>query len=235
MNKLEITVGETSNREREVYRTLRTNIEFTGVENRVIAVTSCAPNDGKSTVSYQLANAFAETGKKTLLIDADLRKSVLLNRLDIQENVKGLSHVLSGQASINDVICATNQPNFYIIPAGVFPTNPTELLGNDRFEKLISAVRDVFKYVIVDTPPIGSVIDAAVVAKQCDGTILVLSADSAPRGVAKSVVDQIRSSNENILGVVLNKVNTKSTGYYGHYGHYGYYGGSYGKYDEDKK
>ena len=77
MNKLEITVDEISSREREIYRTLRTNIEFTGIENRVIAVTSCAPNDGKSTVSYELAGAFAENGKKTLLIDADLRKSVL--------------------------------------------------------------------------------------------------------------------------------------------------------------
>ena len=84
MNRLEITVEEISSQEREIYRTLRTNIEFTGIENRVIAVTSCAPNDGKSTVSYELASAFAENGKKTLLIDADLRKSILLNRLGIQ-------------------------------------------------------------------------------------------------------------------------------------------------------
>ena len=137
MNKLEITVDEISSREREIYRTLRTNIEFTGIENRVIAVTSCVPNDGKSTVSYELAGAFAENGKKTLLIDADLRKSVLLNRLGIQEQVKGLSHVLSGQCNINDVICATNRTNLYMIPAGVFPTNPTELVGNERFEKLL--------------------------------------------------------------------------------------------------
>ncbi len=215
-------MDEISSREREIYRTLRTNIEFTGIENRVIAVTSCAPNDGKSTVSYELAGAFAKNGKKTLLIDADLRKSVLLNHLGIQEEVKGLSHVLSGQCNINDVICSTNKPNLYMIPAGVFPTNPTELLSNDRFVKLLNAVKDVFTYVIVDTPPIGSVIDAAVVAKACDGTVLVLKSDAISRAEAKSAVEQIRSSNSNILGVVLNRVDVKSNGYYGKYKDYGY-------------
>lgn len=228
MNRLEITVEEISSQEREIYRTLRTNIEFTGIENRVIAVTSCAPNDGKSTVAYELASAFAENGKKTLLIDADLRKSVLLNRLGIQEKIKGLSHVLSGQCSINDTICATNKTNLYMIPAGVFPTNPTELLGNDRFSKLIQAVKDVFQYVIIDTPPIGNVIDAAVVAKKCDGTVLVVKSDAISRAEAKSAVEQIRSSNDNILGVVLNKVDVKSNGYYGKYGKYKEYG--YGNY-----
>lgn len=229
MNKLGITVEEISSREREIYRTLRTNIEFTGVENRVIAVTSCAPNDGKTTVAYELASAFAENGKKTLLIDADLRKSVLLNRLGIQEEVKGLSHVLSGQCNINDTICATNKQNLYIIPAGVLPTNPTELLGNERFGKLINAVKDVFQYIVVDTPPIGSVIDAAVVAKQCDGTVLVVKSDAISRAAAKSAVEQIQSSNKNILGVVLNKVNVKTSGYYGKYGKYKDYAG-YGDY-----
>lgn len=228
MNRLEITVEEISSQEREIYRTLRTNIEFTGIENRVIAVTSCAPNDGKSTVAYELASAFAENGKKTLLIDADLRKSALLNRLGIQEEIKGLSHVLSGQCSINDTICATNKTNLYMILAGVFPTNPTELLGNDRFSKLIQAVKDVFQYVIIDTPPIGNVIDAAVVAKKCDGTVLVVKSDAISRAEAKSAVEQIRSSNDNILGVVLNKVDVKSNGYYGKYGKYKEYG--YGNY-----
>lgn len=115
-----------------------------------------------------------------------------------------------------------------MIPAGVFPTNPTELLGNERFEKLLKAVKDVFTYVIVDTPPIGSVIDAAVVAKICDGTVLVLKSDRISRAAAKSAVEQIKSSNSNILGVVLNKVDVKSTGYYGKYGKYKDY--DYGNY-----
>ena len=115
-----------------------------------------------------------------------------------------------------------------MIPAGVFPTNPTELLGNERFSKLVQAVKDVFQYVIIDTPPIGNVIDAAVVAKKCDGTVLVVKSDAISRAAAKSAVEQIRSSNDNILGVVLNKVDVKSTGYYGKYGKYKEYG--YGNY-----
>lgn len=86
-----------SRQEREIFRTLRTNIEFTGVENRIIAVTSCMPNDGKSTVAFNMACIFVESGKKTLLMDADLRKSVLLKRLRVSGNMKGLSHLLSGQ------------------------------------------------------------------------------------------------------------------------------------------
>lgn len=209
-----------SRQEREIFRTLRTNIEFTGVENRIIAVTSCMPNDGKSTVAFNLACTFAESGKKTLLVDADLRKSVLLKRLRLNGNMKGLSHLLSGQSSVGDTIYAANIENLYLLPTGVFPSNPTELLGNKRFGQLIAALRDNFEYVIVDTPPIGSVIDAAVVAKQCDGTILVVAADRISKGDAVAVTEQMRAANENILGVVLNKVNLKSSGYYGKYGNY---------------
>ncbi|MFQ7501541.1 MAG: CpsD/CapB family tyrosine-protein kinase, partial [Blautia coccoides] len=108
MDKLEIK-GEISlsSREREVYRTLRTNLEFTGVENRVIAVTSCTPNDGKSTVAYNLALALAESGRNTLLIDADMRKSVLVHRLRVEGALKGLSHYLSGQNELGDVVYGT--------------------------------------------------------------------------------------------------------------------------------
>lgn len=207
-----------SRQEREIFRTLRTNIEFTGVENRIIAVTSCMPNDGKSTVAFNMACIFAESGKKTLLMDADLRKSVLLKRL--RGNMKGLSHLLSGQASAADAIYSTNIEKLYLMPTGVFPSNPTELLGNERFQQLIAALRDNFEYVIVDTPPVGNVIDAAVVAKQCDGTILVLAADRISKGDAIAVTEQMRAANENILGVVLNKVDLKSSGYYGKYGNY---------------
>lgn len=133
-----------SRQEREIFRTLRTNIEFTGVENRIIAVTSCMPNDGKSTVAFNMACIFAESGKKTLLMDADLRKSVLLKRLRVSGNMKGLSHLLSGQASAADAIYSTNIEKLYLMPTGVFPSNPTELLGNERFQQLIAALRDNF-------------------------------------------------------------------------------------------
>lgn len=231
MNKITINSQKRSSlRQKEIYRTLRTNIEFTGVENRVIAVTSCMPNDGKSTVSYNLACAFAESGKTTLLIDADLRKSVMVNRLKMEGQQKGLSHFLSGQAEVNDVLYSTNQKNLYMMPSGVFPVNPTELLGNERFQKLLKAVKESFQYVIVDTPPLGSVIDAAVAAQKCDGTVLVMAANGTSRNLARNVVDQLDAARVKILGVVLNKVNIRQNSQYGKY--YGAYYGHYGS--EDK-
>ncbi|BFL47571.1 CpsD/CapB family tyrosine-protein kinase [Lactonifactor longoviformis] len=226
MEKLEIRDDvELSNREKEVYRTLRTNLEFTGVENRAIAVTSCTPNDGKSVVSYNLSLALAESGKNTLFVDADLRKSVLVHRLNLKNPSKGLSHLLSGQVGANDVIYSTNKKNLFMIPSGIFPSNPTELLSNGRFEKLVAGLKGTFDYIVVDTPPLGSVIDAAVIAKICDGSVLVLAADKSSRNEAKSVVGQLKAANSNVLGVVLNKVDYKGNGYYGKK-----YGGYYGKY-----
>ena len=106
------------------------------------------------------------------------------------------------------------------MPTGVFPSNPTELLGNERFQQLSTVLRESFEYVIVDTPPIGNVIDAAVAAKQCDGTILVMAADRISKGDAIAATEQMRAANENILGVVLNKVDLKDSSYYGKYGTY---------------
>lgn len=221
-----------SNREKEMYRTLRTNLEFTGVENRVIAITSCAPDDGKSTVSYNLACALAESGKSTLIVDADLRKSVLVQRYKINREMTGLSHFLSGKIDTTDVIYATNKEKLYLLPTGVFPTNPTELLGNNRMEILITALKKVFDYVIIDTPPLGSVIDAAVVSKFCDASMLVLASNQSSKAEAKRVISQLKTANPNFLGVVLNKVDMKDSGYY--YKRYGYgYGSYYGKKKHD--
>ena len=126
MNKLELMEREPLTRqEREVYRTLRTNIEFTGIENKVIAITSCMQDDGKSTISLNLAGAFAENGKRTLYIDADLRKSVFIQRFGIKGKPEGLSHYLSGQSTVNDVIYKTNKDNLYVIPVGAYPSIPT--------------------------------------------------------------------------------------------------------------
>lgn len=220
---------ELSLREKEVYRALRTNLEFTGVENKVIAVTSCTPDDGKTVVSYNLSVALAESEKTTLLVDADLRRSVLMQRLNVNRLSKGLSHFLAGHATGEDVIYCSSQKNLYLIPPGIFPSNPTELLGNHRFVKLMDYVRKSFDYVIVDTPPLGNVIDAAVIAKQCDGSILVVSSNKSSRKEVQQVANQLKSANSNLLGVVLNKVNYKEKGYYSKkYGYHSYYGG-YGK------
>lgn len=218
-----------TNREKEVFRTLRTNLEFTGIENRAIVVTSRLANDGKTTVSYYLAAALAESGKKTLYVDADLRKSVFVYRMQIEGNPKGLSHYLSGKENWQDVVYSTNYKNLYVMPTGVFPSNPTELLGNGRLKQGIEEMKEVYDYVIIDAPPIGLVIDAAVIARAADASIMVLAADSSSRNDVKRIIGQLKTANPNFLGVVLNKVETKKRGYYGKYGKYGDYG-SYGYY-----
>ena len=228
MDKLELLNMDTlTPQEKEIYRVLRTNIEFTGVENKVLAITSCQPDDGKTTVSYQLACAFADNGKKTLFIDADLRKSVFVQRFGITGNPIGLSHCLSGQATIADTIYKTNKEKLFVMPVGAYPSTPTELLAKDRLKQLLDELKKVFDYVIVDTPPLGNVVDAAVIAKRCDASILVMAADNSSRSLAKSVVAQLRRANPNFLGVVLNKVDMKGNVYYRRkYGKYynAYYG-----------
>ena len=230
MDKLELVerVPLTSH-EKEVYRTLRTNVEFTGVENRVLAITSCAPDEGKTTVAYNLANAFAENGKKALYIDADLRKTVFVQRYGVEGNPKGLSHYLSGQAAIKDIVYKTNKERFYVIPIGKFPSNPTELFNKERFGQLLEELKKVFDYIIIDTPPLGSVVDAAIVAKKCDASMLVVTADECSRSVVKRIIAQLKVANPNFLGVILNKVNMKGSSYYSKkYG--GYYGKKYRSY-----
>ena len=150
-------------RTREAYKMLRTNIEFSGDNNKVIFITSTTPGEGKSTVSFELAMSFAQNGMKTLLIDADTRKSVMKNRWRKGKIKYGLTHYLSGKNELTDVISVSDEPNFCMIFAGPVPPNPSELVGNDRFAELIESARETFDMIIVDTPPIGSVIDAAVI------------------------------------------------------------------------
>lgn len=246
-----ITINPTGKLDRqkgEIIRTLRANIEFTGVENRVIAITSTHPNDGKTTTSFYLAGAFADAGKKTLFVDADLRKSVFIGEYRIKNAEFGLSHLLSGQRSLDEVIYDTNIENLSVIVAGTFPTNPSELVGNPRFAAMLEKAREEFDYIIIDTPPIGVVIDAAVIAKQCDGSIFITASDSISRNVARSMVEQLRAANKNILGCVITKADIgrgkyyysrspyygKRGSYYGYgYGGYGY--GSYGTKQETKQ
>lgn len=220
---------------KEAFKTLRTNIEFSGSDLKVVAVTSCTPNEGKSSTAMELAKAFAEAGKKTLLIDADMRKSVLVGRYKTGAVKLGLTHVLVGRERLSDVICKTNFPNLYMIFAGPVPPNPSELLGSENFENVVQKTRQLFDYVIVDTPPLGSVIDAAVAAKKCDGTILVVENNAISYKFVQQVKEQLDKTGSKILGVVLNKVDMSTKGVYGHYGRYygKYYGKYYGQYGKE--
>lgn len=209
----------------EAYKKLRTNIEFSGADKRVIVFTSCTANEGKSTVSLSLAMSLAEGGKNVLFIDADLRKSVLLDRYRVYDEVKGLSHFLSGQSSANDIIYKTQFPKLYMIFAGIVPPNPAELLESKGFEALIISAKKAYDYVIIDAPPLGGVIDGAIIAKHSDAAVLVIAANSISYRFARGVKRQLEKSGCPILGAVLNKTNIKQNRYYGKY--YGKYYGDY--------
>ena len=209
----------------EAYKRVRTNITFSGEDIRVVAVTSSIPNEGKSEVSFRLAQAFAEDGKKVLYIDADIRKSVTVARYGVDRETKGLSHYLSGQTkNLEDVIYETNIDNLSMIFTGAKAPNPAELLGRPKFANMLKTLKEQYDFIILDCPPLGSVIDAVLVAKNCDGTILVIESDNVSYKMVQNVKKQLDQSDCKILGVVLNKVQSGGKGYYGYYkGYYGYY------------
>lgn len=126
MQSLHITIPAMDRRGSEAYKTLRANLQFCGKDIKSIAITSCTPAEGKSTVSLNMAKSLAESGKRVLFIDADLRKSVLVSRCQVKQAVKGLSHYLSGQCAFADVVYSTNVPNLHMIFAGPVPPNPAE-------------------------------------------------------------------------------------------------------------
>lgn len=217
----------------EYYNSIRTNIQFSGRELKTIVLTSVQPNEGKTTTSVNLAVSFARAGFKTLLIDADVRNSVMSGTFKADERYEGLSSYLSGNADLSMVISKTNVENLMVIPAGQVPPNPTTLLQNSNFNYMIETVKDVFDYVIIDTPPIGLVIDAAIVAQRSDASIIVTEAGVIKRRFLQRAKDQMEQSGAQFLGIILNKIeDTVDT--YGGYGSYGSYG-NYGKNTSHKK
>lgn len=218
----------------EAIKTLRTNLIFSGPSVRVIGVTSFGAAEGKSTISFQTAISFAQAGKRVLLVDADLRKSVLPRRLRVKSKMEGLSHYLTGQNNANELIRSTDIPGLYIMFSGARVPNSAEMLGSDNFAKLIPALKESFDYIIVDTAPLGQVIDCAVMAPYLDGVVMVVDATKNSYKLERRVKSQIEKAGGKILGVVLNQVDfSRKHGYYG-YGkkYYGYYNYSYGSEEE---
>lgn len=204
---------------------LKTNLAFCGKDIKVITITSSVPNEGKSSVAFDLSKTMAEGGKKILMVDADLRKSVLAAKYHIQGIDKGLSHYLTGQAEIEDIIYETETEGFYLSVAGPLSPDPTSLLDSDQFQKFIDKVREDYDYVIIDAPPLGVVIDAAIIGKYCDGAVLVIEQGVIKRKVVQDVIKQLKRGKVRILGAVLNKVDER-IGAYGAYDYkysYSYY------------
>lgn len=210
----------------EYYNSIRTNIQFSGRDLKVITLTSVQPGEGKSTTSANIAISFAKAGLKTLLIDADIRNSVMSGTFKADEKYEGLSSYLSGNAELSAVISHTNIENLMLIPAGHVPPNPTTLLQNSNFNFMIDTVKELFDYVIIDTPPIGLVIDSAIISQKADANILVTEAGAIKRRFIQKAKEQMEQSGALFLGVILNKVEETldSYGGYGSYGAYGNYG-----------
>ena len=204
---------------------LKINLAFCGKDIKVITITSSVQNEGKSLVAFDLSKTMAESGKKILMVDADLRKSVLAAKYHIQGIDKGLSHYLTGQAEIEDIIYETETEGFYLSVAGPLSPDPTSLLDSDQFQKFIDKVREDYDYVIIDAPPLGVVIDAVIIGKYCDGAVLVIEQGVIKRKVVQDVIKQLKRGKVRILGAVLNKVDER-IGAYGAYDYkysYSYY------------
>ena len=204
----------------EAIKTLRTNIQFTGKNVKTILLTSCYPNEGKSDIAMQLAQEMGKAGKSVLLIDADLRKSAYVVRYKVKRSIKGLSEFLSGQASESEIKYTTNFQNVDIIFSGPSAPNPSELLEDPSFGELMKRVRTEYDFVLLDTPPIMTVIDAAVIAKESDGAVLVIESGRVSYKAAQKALDQLRKSDCKVLGAVLNKVDIKRDKYYSDYSSY---------------
>lgn len=215
----------------EAIRTLRTNIKYSGKYMKVIMFTSSLPDEGKSLISFAYAQAQAQLGLKTLYIDTDIRKSCFQTRFNVRERVIGLSQYLTGQIDISEIIYETDIPNLSVIFSGPYSPNPVELLEDESFAALVGYASRMYDCVVIDTPPIGSVIDGAIVAQYCDGAVIVVESGAISRKLLQHVRDQLLLADCRILGVVMNKVKQEDTTYskYGRYGKYGRYS-RYGKY-----
>ena len=212
---------------REAYNSLRANVQFCDAEIKTIAITSCDANEGKSTISINLAKSFAMAGKKVLLVDADMRNSTMVRKYVRESGIYGLSQFLSGQVELDDALFHTQIPNFDIMFAGKYPPNPVELLANKRFTEFIQTQREIYDYVFIDTPPLGLVIDCAVVSHVCDGAIMVVASGKIKSRQALMVKDQLEKSGTHVIGAVLNHISARKNAYMRKYYSKYYYSNSY--------
>ena len=212
---------------------LRVNVGFTGVDKKVIMLSSSRPNEGKSFVSTNLWIELAKAGKQVCFIDADMRNSYMRSNLrmkfsDSESGFVGLSHYLAG-ANMDDIIYATNIENAYIIPT-TNVENPSLLLEGDRFKTLLGYLRTQFDYVIIDTPPLELISDGLRIAGICDGCILVIHAHVTGRNDVLKCAAMLENINCPLLGVVLNQQEDKKIGKYRKYAYQDYkYKYYYGK------
>ena len=215
MQSIKLKKPELSYEINEEVKQLRANIQFSGDDKKVIFLTSTLENEGKSTIALELARSFADIDKAVLLIDADMRKSVLQDRLQERNpDLNGLSHYLSGQAALDESVYLAAGERFYVMLAGRVPPNPAELLQGPKMAKVLDWARSQFDYVIVDCPPINLVVDAALIAPRCDGCIFVIRSGNVPRKLAQNALKQINRTGCPVIGTILNEVDSHGKGKY---------------------
>ena len=212
----------------ECCRTIRTNLTFMSADDplRALVVTSAGPREGKTTVAISLAIALAQSGKRVLLIDTDLRRPRIHRTFGVSSAV-GITSVLVGETPLEDAFQETVVPGLSVLPCGPIPPNPSELLHTARFRELVADASKRFDQVIFDSPPLGAVTDAAIIAPQVDGAIVVMKVQSTNRDAASLALRQLRDVGAVIVGSILNDVNLSEQRYgYGSYYYYrrqGYY------------
>ena len=206
-------------------KTLAANIRFASVDNPVssIVVTSSIPGEGKSFVSIELARALAASGKRVLLLECDMRKRSLAARLG-KHGLHGVYDVLSGEADIDEAVIPTGTDNLWFLDAEPNIPNPTDIISSKRFRGLLQGLRREFGYVVMDTPPLGAFVDAAVLGSVADATVLVVRQNYVRRDDMVASYTQLRQADANVIGTVLNYCEDDGTGHYGYYGNYGAYG-----------
>ena len=215
----------------ESYKLLRTNLLFAlpDQECRIIGVTSSIRGEGKSTTSVNLAYTLAQTGKRVLLIDGDMRLPTIAQKLEMS-GTPGLSNLLAGLSAERNCLRKSSYfDNWYILPAGDIPPNPSELLGSERMHALLDRYKDVFDYILLDLPPVNIVVDALVITKWTDGIIVAVRENYTNRRALDACMYQVEKLGAKMLGFVMTDANVSASSYK-HYGKYGKYK-SYGGYD----
>lgn len=206
----------------EAFRTLRTNLGYTSPDRplKSILVTSAGPEEGKSTLSANLAVVLAQAGSRVLVIDADLRKPVMHKIFEL-ENRRGLTNALVEDADPAELVRATDLPGLFVLTSGPIPPNPAELLGSARMQRLLPRLVAGYDLVLVDTPPVLAVTDAAVLAPLVDGAILVARSGVTRTDMLREAKEALERTGVRLLGAVLNGLKPETDGYY--YYHYRYY------------
>lgn len=216
-----ISIINPKSAEAEAYRTLRTNLQFSSVDEelKTILVTSSNASEGKTTTVCNLAVSFAQIGKKVLILEGDLRRPRLHKYLNLS-NQTGISNVLAQQVTAKSVI-QTTVLDIDVLTCGPIPPNPAELLNSQRMKQLIENLKTQYDIILVDAPPVGVVTDAAILSTLVDGTLMVVASHQTDSDLALRAMKLLQNVEARILGTVLTKVPADSKGYYG-YQYYDY-------------